>query len=380
MVSDAQILQIVAELKSSSLTIAEASNVFQRIADFSFDEGNVAKFEEMGGFLALMDVMRTHRVSVEVSRSGCEIIGNISMINREDLNNAWQYIVIKAMQLHWRDRGISKWGSRAIGELAKNRDILGDMGACEMISRVMRIYGKYDSEIAYWTCFAVTNLCDNIGERNAESFERAGGCEMVIGALQAHENDTDVTIWGCQALGRLASGCIPNIVKIRETGGCEIILRAIETHGSNPKVAQAGCYAVSELIQFRGGDDAYIFGPIGGCEIVLSAIRTHINNAKAIGSACNALSRLATSDKNSAKFGLMGGCQVLLEILRTYCMDREIVCCGCEAIGRLANNSAMNRSTFHSTNVTALISSLIALHPKSIVKDRGEQALMRLAQ
>lgn len=136
MVSDAQFLQIVAELKSSSLTIAEASNVFQRIADFSFDEGNVAKFEEMGGFLALMDVMRTHRVSVEVSRSGCEIIGNISMINREDLNNAWQYIVIKAMQLHWRDRGISKWGSRAIGELAKNRDILGDMGACEMISRV----------------------------------------------------------------------------------------------------------------------------------------------------------------------------------------------------------------------------------------------------
>lgn len=372
-----QILHIVAVLEGENPNFADVQNVLQKFAEL--DDVNLVNIQDQGGVPALLRVMATYGDDVEVARLGCRIIGNMARKDK-DLGNIGEFeAVVRAMRLHWRDMETVKWAARSMGKLAKNHSgMFGPLGGCEMVTKATRVFGNHDVETAVWTCFAVHKLCSGDDSENASAFGRVGGCQIVIEVLNTHDNNPVVAYLGCQALSDLASCCISNIIKIRQFDGCKTVLRVMETHEHNAKVTQAGCSVVSNLIELCESNDAAIFAPIKGCETVLKVLRNHSMDSKVAECGCDALGQLASNAENSNKIGMTGGCELVLEILRVHNSSREVLCSGLVAIERLAGTSTDNKAKLIMLSVVAIVSSLMALHPRTLVSVRGEEALQQL--
>ena len=197
----------------------------------------------------------------------------------------------------------------------KSIEDLGSHGACEIVVKLLKLFGVIDSKIAELGLWCI--YCLAFSSVNRVKLDASGVCETVIDLLNIHgENSPSVVEVGFWAIYHLSFKNSLNKSKLGSDIGCEVVVEALKLHGkSSSSVSEAGFYAISNLVANDDINNAKL-GECGACEIVIEMLKIHgKSNMNVAEAGCLAICNLAFLEDNRDKLGI---CKILIELCLTY--------------------------------------------------------------
>lgn len=184
--------------------------------------------------------------------------------------------MVKALRAFRKNPGLVQVLIQAMGRLAQqdgeskpNSLRLGALGACELISCVLRDWSHH-AEITK-TALHLVGHVSKIHFETLTALQNAENCKDVVSALSSFPSDADVQFQGCWAVSML--GLAPgNRAYLHDLGACNGVVGALKSFPSDPKVQAAGCQAICTLAV--DSEVAFRLGDPGGPEAVVAALKT----------------------------------------------------------------------------------------------------------
>jgi hypothetical protein len=270
---------------------------------------------------------------------------------------------------------VIEWACRCIGCIAIDgaaRLVLGDNGACEAIADALERLISTSSYISREGILALSCVCEGPeAVPNIERLkERAG--QLVVAAIQAHFDDTEVAWCACKLLISLAQR--PEYLVSIAAG--DYVISVMQKHYKNSLVTDWGCRALSSL----SSDEQYrdVLVGRGACDAIVQALKAAVSSdsllsfvvqrlsaipalnaslgaagasafltKSALGaSACNSIFSLAdTHDDYRQRLGQAGACEAVVRVLLKYSSESsDVAGAACMSIISLCRGSPQHRA------------------------------------
>ena len=202
-----QMMDLLKDLWSDDKCVI--GNALTEIADLGRrdDDENEIKMRELGGHIAVFQLVQKHVGCLEIEEEGMRALGNFC-------------------------------------RLMPTKTLLGDIGCVEVI--LARMEKDRDERIQLLGCTAIASLVRAKG--NTERVEKSGGIAVLVAAMRAHRNCEMVQSRGCRALSNMSEWeeYRPLIMK---AGGASAIASAMENYWDHPKLRERASKALEKLVK-----------------------------------------------------------------------------------------------------------------------------------
>lgn len=209
-----------------------------------------------GALRALFAAMYKRPSDSQLQKAGCLALGSVALACRQP-----EYVaslgrkggaraVILALSACAGDLEVARAGLLAVAKLAvsgENRRLLGEVGACRLISRVLEEFAV-KSIIAEEGCRAVAAMAALSGF-NRTALGHGGAAEAVADALRYHPSNPQLQRWGLTATAALVEDADPsgNTDKIADAKVLALVSRALNRFPHNPPVQAQGLRAFAKV-------------------------------------------------------------------------------------------------------------------------------------
>jgi hypothetical protein len=153
-------------------------------------------------------------------------------------------------------------------ESSRNRELLGGLGAPEVVVRALRDHGQ-DEEVQCWGCYAMDKLATR-NAANRASFGRIGGPALLIKNAWRFEASPQSQSWLLRAVGNLASDAHSSALLVAE-GACATVVTGMTRFDREVEVCHWGAFAVAVLAS-RNGDSVDPLLEAGACNALANAL------------------------------------------------------------------------------------------------------------
>jgi len=313
------------------------------------------------------------RMTDENDKAGCEDerVSNI-FVNLMNKHMASKQVVLHGSSLLTtllRLKDFSSASSDTHSRSAYSRS-LGDAGVCLMITRVLQEHAE-DGEVVERVLLAVRSLT-MASDRHREDFssQHMSLCPCLINIMREHAQNLQNSGIFLQVSCDIIQLLSINDHTTREfgrAGGCEVIVDALQQNLQNPAVCEAALRAISNLA-CDNEENCERLGVAGACKVIVSCLNLHQTSLSIQEAGCIAITNCITeksNDSNQVLFGENGACRALVLSLNLYgslheksALDYCSSCCS--AIFNLCDENVDNIRLLNEENaVKAILTTLL---------------------
>jgi ankyrin repeat protein len=239
------------------------------------------------------------------------------------------------------------------------RSILGSLGICDIIKRILQVYMDSSSEIIAKTFQSIFTLARDDGNR--QKFGSLGICELISEIMLKWSNKHELVAWeGMKACLNLACDDL-NRSKLGNSNICEIVIQCLTQYGmTNSELAWDGIWCVANLS--FDYENRRKFAHAKAVLILFQLFQTWHGNQNIILNFCSALHNLSFEVENILELQGIQGCKLMCDLLSSSRNNSEILekCFSCLSV-----------MCFHPNNEKQILKTLpVILH---IVKESGNE-------
>ncbi|KAG5188085.1 hypothetical protein JKP88DRAFT_178405 [Tribonema minus] len=157
-------------------------------------------------------------------------------------------------------------------------------------------------------------------------------CELIIGAMRAHDTSAAVQQAGLRAMFGAASSC----QGLLALGAGEVFARALLSHAGHAGVLDEGILVLAAITRDRATHGP--MGAAGACEALVQALSERLSadvDAKVVAGGLWAIYHLAADDANRGRLSVAGAEELVLGIMQHYLEDGFVQGAGQQAATRL---------------------------------------------
>lgn len=209
------------------------------------------------------------------------------------------------------------------------------------------------------TCFGILAIMSR-DDANKGTIAK-DGMEVMLNAMTAHIDRTDVQEAGCDLLWSLAfnSGVVKEIIS--KCNGAVVLVRALKRHTRSPDFLKSACGALSNICQFKANQEAV--ASQGGLQPLVGSIHIHQTNAKLLPFIFDAIaSIIVNNEENARTVSSLGIIPVGVATLSRHKQSREVVKSGCHTLAILSDVKGQASKIAFAGGVPVILS-LLDLHP-----------------
>jgi hypothetical protein len=322
--------------------------------------------------------LKGNKLLFEIVAQSCKVPAQIRTLKNEEEFNA---IVNLMTQYRYCPR-IQQEGCAAFRDpILRNDDnhissAVKDAGIEVIVSAM--IAHSNESQVQEQGCRALGNLaCNN--DANCVSIAAKHGIEAIVSAMRTHANAPKVQERGCLALGNISCNKDANGVLMASKHGVEAIMISMATYTKVSKVQEWGCYTLGNLANNYA--NRVSIAAKHGIEAIVSAITAHTNVSKVQKFGCYALGNISYfNDANRISIAAKHGIEAIVIAMRTHSTIPDVQEWGCVALGNVAQNSDANCVSIAAKyGIEAIVSAMTVHSNVSRVQEQGCFALGNLA-
>jgi hypothetical protein len=322
--------------------------------------------------------LKANKLLLELVAQSCKVPAQIKTLKSEADFNA----IVNLMKKYRSCPRIQQEGCAAFRDTILQNDDSAVEDVIEVIMRAMTAHSNV-TEVQEQGCGALANLAwtDDASlsiAANRVSIAAIRGIETIISAMTVHRNVSKVQELGCLALGNLAWRNYANGVSIAAKYGIEAILNAMTAHSNASKVQEQGCIALG-IVTFHNNANCISIAAKHGIEAIVSAMTAHIDVPEVQEYGCAALAILAWNDANNILIVVKDGIEAIVSAMTAHSNVLQVQERGCLALGALAGNDANCISIAAKHGIEAILSAMTAYSNVSKVQELGCLALGNLA-
>ena len=232
-----------------------AAKAVAELAGGHANEDRCTTLVRAGALRALFAAMNRRPTARPLHRAGCLTLGSVAAcFNTKDLQilgrNGGAQAVVFALGACSGDKSVAWAGLLAVAKLSVssgNRRLLGEVGACSLISKVLLEFSD-DDAIAEEGCRAVAGLATLSGF-NRTALGRSGAADATTAALLKHPAKAATQRWGLSAAASLIADTDPsgNTARITDAGILKLAERALTRFPQNPSVQVEGLRTLAKV-------------------------------------------------------------------------------------------------------------------------------------
>ena len=244
------------------------------------------------------------------------------------------------------------------------RSLVGSLGACEVISTILKFYSKEKYVIVHGLD-ALAMLCKE-DPCNIEFFQNCDIYNVMITVMTCDYNviDLDLTKIWCRAISLLVD-CEEIRMILGEKGVCEIVMTCLEIHMLDASVVMETSLAIGSLVGNRYRKNIVKFVAFGSCRLLGIAMALHKENAAVAWSCCSLLINFC---QEYDSFERCSTGEVVLSVMRIHDKDKLVLQWGCLAIESMSLDNKNRDALVKSGACDVIISS-------ALLDSRNEEAL-----
>lgn len=367
-------------------------------------------------------ILTQNSVSQELQRRFTEI-SDVTPLAASEWENVPVALVAQCLRLSLQAEQssirLSYYAVLAIASLCQGNprvtELVGKQEGCALLLKVFVKYGETSPEMCRACCQAVQALSALAG-----TLGRLGVCALVVQALtQQHSSRSDVTEWGCRALGSLAE-CDDNRGELDAHEAYRVVVQSLQRHvsgssdlmsslnigltlnnnssasiasavgsstsnnvaqpspavyltlSSAASVAQWGCVALYQLAICRDTDATQMQSfqqqliACGACEAVARALLRFSETESVAQACCRALVVLLLRNPVAQqRLGGLGVCSAVVEALHLFPGSAEVAEWGSRSVAVLADAHEANISKLALAGACETIPVVLQSHPSS---------------
>ena len=209
------------------------------------------------------------------------------------------------------------------------------------------------------TCFGILAIMSR--EETNKLMIARDGMEIILTAMTAHVDKSDVQEAGCDLLWSLSFN--NNIVKdlIAKHGGATVLVRALKRHCRSADFLKSACGALSNMCQSKLNQDGV--ASQGGLQPLVGSIHAHQSNGKLLPFVFDALASLIVSNEDNARMvSSLGIIPLIVTSLGRHQHALEVVKSGCHALAILSDVKGQASKIAYAGGVAAILP-LLNSHP-----------------
>lgn len=419
---------IVEVLKFGYCSAKQVELALASIANIANDTNgnNVLRLDNAGIITALTDIFQNHIGSPSIMKQACLIVKHLASHPRGpqkklgELEICDKVNLALAMHLGVDQTNIAICSSvRALAQDTRNKLILGECGACNIIAKVLDLAVENgDIKLLEESLLTVVALVSG-SSKNQQAAGRAGICQLVCQSLSTDYGYSidEKAMWSVVYLCRSGAECsttseenvatlveckvldaideflnmyianidvlLPtcwairnicfihsNAVRVINSDGILKICSALQRHVQTSGLCEAACYALSSVLAV---DHHGSLESTGICEIIVNVLRRHMNSQEIVGRCCSVIANLSSSGPwYRHRLGNEGVCVILVRSLKIHMRVGGVVEEACGAIWNMSMESDDNRSRFGQEGACEAVIDAVKIHSNNVyVHDAG---------
>lgn len=230
------------------------------------------------------------------------------------------------------------------------------------VNRVHDILRRMDNNNsqseAMKTCFGILAIMAR--EDANKSIIAKDGMEIILNAMTAHVDKTDVQESGCDLLWSLAFNNAPVKEIIAKYGGASVVVRGLKRHSRSAEFLKSACGAMSNMCQSKLNQEGV--SSQGGLQPLVVSIHAHQSNSKLLPFIFDALASLIVSNEENARtVSSLGLIPLVVSSLGRHKQSMEVVKSGCHTLAILSDVKGQASKIAFAGGVPIILS-LLDLH------------------
>ncbi|CDF38635.1 unnamed protein product [Chondrus crispus] len=201
---------------------------------------------------------------------------------------------------------------------------IGKDGIVEELKRLVERTAEYRELGALQPVLATICTLVLDSEDNKNRFHAVGGVEVILDVMQKWKSDTYVLEHCCAALRYSCNEHFGNCDEVKRHNGVRSILGVMELHPENVNVTLWCCLTLADLCK---GDEELQSSPnvVQGIRKVVSAMTTFSGNSRFLASACEFLRAASIeNDENQERIVRLGGRTAIVRALESHPSDSSL--------------------------------------------------------
>jgi hypothetical protein len=230
------------------------------------------------------------------------------------------------------------------------------------VNRVHDILRRMDNNNsqseAMKTCFGILAIMAR--EDSNKTIIAKDGMEIILNAMTAHVDKTDVQESGCDLLWSLAFNNAPVKEIIAKYGGASVVVRGLKRHSRAAEFLKSACGAMSNMCQSKLNQEGV--SAQGGLQPLVVSIHAHQSNSKLLPFIFDALASLIVSNEENARtVSSLGLIPLVVSSLGRHKQSMEVVKSGCHTLAILSDVKGQASKIAFAGGVPIILS-LLDLH------------------
>ena len=203
-----------------------------------------------------------------------------------------------------------------------------------------------------------------------------GAVPLIVAAIEAFIDDTEIQKWGCFALATMSYKNPITSTSILDGGGVDAVLM-VASHASSPTVLELVMYSLSRLAMDDGC--AQQIWDSCGVKVLLDRAKASPRSPGILANVFVCLGYLACTPRASSEIGMVGGVKPIVAAMHSCAGDADLQRSALFALGRLALNPANAEMIGFEQGVAAAASALAAFPDDNGVQQFGMDFLVNIA-